>query len=125
MKLLSVSEKTLLFSFAAIFDPPHLLKCTCLFLRHNVANVEREITVNGEQLTGTAQSDIMLKLYEVERRNLYRLLPSVTERHIQHGGHNTMKVSLAAQVMNSAVAAAIYTLVTVGKNNSTVSLNDT
>lgn len=36
-----------------------------------------------------------------------------------------MKVSLAAQVMNSTVAAAINNLVTVGKNNSTVSLNDT
>jgi len=56
---------------------------------------------------------------------VYRLLPSVTERHIQHGGHNTMKVSLAAQFMNNTVAAAIDTLVTVGKNNSTVSLNDT
>jgi hypothetical protein len=55
IKLLSVSEKTPLFSFAAIFDPPHLLKCVCnLFLKHNVANVECEITVNGERLTGTA-----------------------------------------------------------------------
>ena len=87
--------------------------------------MECEITVNGERLTGTVQWDGMLKLYEVERDNLYHLLPSVTERHIQHGGHNTMKVSLAAQVMNSTVAAAINTLVTVGKNNSTVSLNDT
>jgi len=65
------------------------------------------------------------KLYEVEKRNVYRLLPKVTERHIQHGGYNTMKVSLAAQVMNSTVAVTINTLVTVCKNNSTVSLNDT
>jgi len=42
------------------------------------------------------------KLYEVQKHNMYRLLPKVTERHIQHGGHNTMKVSLAAQVMNSS-----------------------
>ena len=53
IKLLSFSEKTPLFSFedkeiSAIFDPPHLLKCRCLFLKHNVANVECEITVNGE-----------------------------------------------------------------------------
>jgi len=41
-------------------------------------------------------------MYEVEKRNVYRLLPTVTERHIQHGGHNTMTVSLAAQVMNSS-----------------------
>ena len=107
MKLLNVSEQTPLFSFAAIFDPPHLLKCTCLFLKHNVANVECEITVNGERLTGTAQWDVMLKLYEVEKRNMYCLLPKVTARHIQHGGHNTMKGSLAAQVMNSTMVAAI------------------
>jgi len=69
MKLLSVSEKTPLVSFAAIFDPPHLLKCICnLFLKHNVANVECEITVNGERLAGTAQWDVILNLYEVEKR---------------------------------------------------------
>jgi len=97
----------------------------CLFLKHNVANVECEITVSGDRLTGTAEWDVILKLYEVERRNVYHLLPKVTERHMQPGGHNTMKVTLIAQIMNSTVAAAVNTLVTVGKNNSTVSLNDT
>ena len=66
-----------------------------------------------------------MKLYEVEKCDVYRVLPKVTERHIQHGGHNTMKVSLAAQIMNSTMAPAINTLVAVGKNSSTVSLNDT
>jgi hypothetical protein len=110
VKLLSVSEKTPLFSFqdweiASVFDPPHLVKCIFnRFLKQNIANVECEITVNGEWLTGTAQWDVILKLYEVEKRNIYRLLPKVTERHIQHGGQNTMKVSLAAQIMNSTVS---------------------
>jgi hypothetical protein len=67
----------------------------------------------------------MLKLYEVEKRIVYRLLPKVTERHTQHVGQNTMKVSLAAQIMNSTVTAAINTVGTEGKNNSTVSLSDT
>ena len=40
-----------------------------------------EITVNGERLTGTAKLDDILKLYEVEERNVYRLLPKVTVRH--------------------------------------------
>jgi hypothetical protein len=129
MKLLGFSEKTLLFSFgdreiSAIFDLPHLLKCLCLFFKHNVINVKFEITVNGERLTGTAQWDIILTLYEVQKRNVYLLLPKVTERYIQHGGKNTMNVSLAAQIMNSTVAPAINTLVTAGKNNNTVSLND-
>ena len=108
-----------------LFDPPPLLKCICLFLKHNVANMECEITVSGERLTGTAKWDDILKLYEVEKCNMYCLLPEVTERHIQRGGQNTMKFNLAAQIMNSTVAPAVNTLVTAGKNNSTVSLNDT
>jgi hypothetical protein len=55
LKQLSISEKTPFFRFqnqeiAAIFDS-HLLKCTQnLFLKHYVANVDCEITVNGERL---------------------------------------------------------------------------
>jgi len=48
---------------------------------------------------------------------VYRLLPKVTERHIKPSGQDTVKVNLAAQVMSSTVAAAISTLVTVGKDN--------
>jgi hypothetical protein len=54
LKLVGVTEETPFFRFqdqkiAAIFDPPHLLKCTHnLFLKHSVAIVEFEITVNGE-----------------------------------------------------------------------------
>jgi len=80
-----------------------------------VANVECEITVNGELLASTAKWDDI----EVEKRNVYRLLPKVTERHIKPSGQYTMKGSLAAQVMSSTVAAAINTLVTVGKDNCT------
>jgi len=58
-------------------------------------------------------------LREVEKRNVYRLLPKVTERHIKPSGQDTMKVNLSAQVMSSTVAAAISTLVTVGKDNGT------
>jgi hypothetical protein len=38
---------------------------------------------------------------------------------------HVMKFSLAVQFMNITVAAAINTPATVGKNNCTVSLNDT
>jgi hypothetical protein len=130
LKKLGVSEGTPFFKFcdqkiAAVFDPPHLLKCTRnLFHKYNVANVECDIALNGEQVIGTAKWDDILKLYEVDKRNVYRLLPKVTERHIKPVGQNTMKVSLAAQVMSSSVAAAISTLVTVGKDQCTVSLND-
>ena len=56
LKILGVSEKTPFFGFqdqeiAAIFDPLSLLKCTCkLSLKHNVANVECGLTVNGDNL---------------------------------------------------------------------------
>jgi hypothetical protein len=60
-----------------------------------------------------------LKLCEVEKRNMYRLLPKVTERHIKPSGQDTMKVSLAAPVMSSTVAAAISTPDTVGKDDCT------
>ena len=77
------------------------------------------------QLTGTAKWDDILKLYEVGKHNVYHLLPKVTKRHIKPGGQKTIKVGLAAEVMSSTVAAAINTLVTVGKDNGTVSLNGT
>jgi len=63
---LGVSEKIPFFGFqsqevAAIFDLPHLLKWTHnLVLKHDVINVECEITVNGKQLTGTAKWEYIL-----------------------------------------------------------------
>ena len=65
-----------------------------------------------------------MKPYEVDRCNVYHLLPEVTERRIKAGAQN-VKVSLATQVMSSAMGAGINPLVTKGKDNSTVSLNDT
>ena len=56
---------------------------------------------------------------------MYHLLLRVTEKHIKPGGQNKMKVSFVTKVMSSTVTAAINTLVTVGKDNCTVSLNDT
>jgi len=121
LKLLGVSEKTPFFRFqdqeiAAIFDPPHLLKCTQnLFLKHNVANVECEITVNGEWLTGTAKWDDSEVVWSWE--TMYRLLPKVTERHMKPSGQDTMKVWL--HKLWATLAGAINTLVTVGKDNWT------
>jgi hypothetical protein len=88
LKLLGVSEKTPFFRFqyqkiAAIFDPPHLLKCTRnLSLKHSVAITEFEITVNAERRTGTAIWDI-LKLYEDDKSSVYCLLPKLSETHIK------------------------------------------
>jgi hypothetical protein len=67
----------------------------------------------------------MLKLYKVDKHNVYHLLPKVTERCIKPGTQNMMKVSLAAQVVSSTMAAAINSLVTVGKENYAMNLNGT
>jgi len=54
LKQLGVSDKTPFFRFrhqeiAAVFDPPHLLKCTYnLFLKHEVMNVGLGVVVNGD-----------------------------------------------------------------------------
>ena len=100
-----------------MFDPPHLLKCARnLFLKHEVMNVGLGVVVNGQPLTGTAKWAYILKVYELDKQNvMYRQLCKVTDRHLKHFAQDAMKVSLAAQVMSSTVAAAIDTHVTAGK----------
>ena len=100
-----------------MFDPPHLLKCTRnLLLKHDVMNVGLGVVVNGQPLTDTAKWADILKVYEIDKQNvLYRQLRQVTDRHLKPFAQDTMKVSLAAQVMSNTVAAAIDTHVTAGK----------
>ena len=121
-KVLHVSEERPFFRFgdqeiAAVFDPPHLLKCTRnLFLKHEVMNVGLVVVVNGQPLIGTAKWADILKVYELDKQNvLYRQLRKVTGRHLKPFAQDAMKVSLAAQVMSNTVAAAIDTHVTAGK----------
>jgi hypothetical protein len=110
---------------ATIFDPPHLLKCTCnIFLKHDVAIVVCTFTLYGEWLTGAAKWQDILQLYEVDKRPVYRLLPKVTETHMQHCAQSAVTISLSAQAVSSIVTAAINTPVTAGKDKCAVSLND-
>jgi hypothetical protein len=61
-----------------MFDLPHLLKCTYSFvLKHDVTNMECEITANGEQLTETTKWEDVLKVYEVDRHIVYYMLLKV------------------------------------------------
>jgi hypothetical protein len=61
LKHLGVSEETPFVRFqnqeiTAMCDPPHLLKFICILSpKHDVINVECDITVNGERLTRTAK----------------------------------------------------------------------
>jgi hypothetical protein len=83
---LGVSENTPFFKFcdqdiAAVFDPPHPLKCTRnLFLEHDMTNVWLGV-VNGQRLCGSAKwADI---LYEIDNQSvLYHLLHNVIDRHV-------------------------------------------
>jgi hypothetical protein len=86
-------------------------------------NMECVITVNGEQLTGTAKWQEVLKSHVFKKCLVYRLLLKVTDRHVKLGVQSQMKVNLATQVMSSSLAAAFNALVTTGKYNCIVSLN--
>ena len=129
LKQLGVYEDALFFRFqnqeiAAVFNPPYLLKCTCsFFCKYDVVNVECDITVNGEQLAGTAKWQDVLKLYQFDKYLVYCLLPKVTDRHVRPGVQSQMKVNFAAQVTSSNMAAAFNALVTARKYNWFVNLN--
>jgi hypothetical protein len=79
-------------------------------------NVGLGVVVNRQPLTGTAKWADILKVYELDKQNvLYRVMRHVTDRHLKPFAQDAMKVSLAAQVMSTSVAAAIDTHVTAGK----------
>jgi len=72
-------------------------------------NVGFGVVVNGQPLTGTPKWADTFKVHEIDKQNvLYRQLCNVTDRHLKHFAQDAMKVSLAAQVMSSTVAAAIF-----------------
>jgi hypothetical protein len=54
---------------------------------------------------------------------MYRLLPKVTETHMQPCVQSAVNISLSAQAISSIVAATINTLVTAGKDKCALSLN--
>jgi len=71
-----------------------------------VTNVGLWVVVNGRRIEG----------YENDKQHvLYYLLHNMTYRHLKPFTQDAMKVSLAAQIMSSTVAAAIDTHVTASK----------
>jgi len=69
-----------------------------------------ETAVNGQPLTGTAKWADILKVYEIDKRNV---LHNVTERRLKPFAQDAM--ILTTKVMRNTVAAAIDTPVTAGK----------
>ena len=66
-----------------------------------------------------------MKLYNADKLNVYHLLSKGTEGCMKPCDQHVIKVSLAVQFMSITVVEAVNTLVTVGKDNCAVSLNDT
>ena len=99
--------------FVKVHNEPNAILLRARMQRMNVGLGD---VVNGQPLTCIAKWADILKLYELDKQNvLYCQLCKVTDRHLKYFAQDAMKVSLAAQVMSSTVAAAIDTHVTAGK----------
>jgi hypothetical protein len=118
MKLLGSDRIEPFFQFqnqaiATIYGPPHLLKYTRNpFLKYDV-QFESEHLDN--QLPVIAKMEHIVNIYKQEKHFLIRRLCKLTDTHLAPVTQCAMKVSLAAQVISHTVAAAIYSLVSYGK----------
>lgn len=87
------------------FDPPHLIKAT----RNNLLT---NIIKSGDKIMSWKYIE---KLYEIDRENINRLVPKLTQdTHIYPNNFQRMKVKYAAQVLSFSVASAINTLIALG-----------
>jgi hypothetical protein len=117
MKLLGSTTSEPFFQFqnqavATIYNPPHLLKCTCnLFLKYDVQFESEHLK---SQLL-VAKWEHIVELYKSDRHLLICTLFKLTETHLATVTLSAMKVSLAAQVMSHTVAAGLYAIAANGK----------
>ena len=81
-----------------MYDPPHLLKN----LRRSLMKYDLETN------KGTISFDYIKNFYLLDQKNPVQCAPKLTDKHIFTEGMNLMKVSLAAQVFSSSVAAGMY-----------------
>jgi hypothetical protein len=75
------------------------------------------------QLPAIAKWEHIEKLYKRDKPYLIRSLYKLTDTHLAPVTQCAMKVSLAAQVMSSTVAAGVYFLVSSGKEVSSFSFH--
>jgi len=119
MKLLGLTGVEPFFQFqnqtiATIYDLPHLLKCACnLFLKYDVQFESEHL---DSQPPVIAKWEHIVNIYKQEKHflicRLWKLADTPTWPPVTQCA---MKVSLAAQVMSHTVAAAVYFLVSYGK----------
>ena len=87
-------------AIATIYDPPDLLKCTRNLFRKYDVQLESEHL--DSQLPAIAKWEHIQKLYEQDKRFLYRSMFKLTDAHLAPATQCAMKVSLAAQVMSQS-----------------------
>ncbi|KAI4468165.1 thap domain-containing protein 9 [Holotrichia oblita] len=84
-----------------IFDTPHLLKSTRNnFLLHKFVIKE-----------GTTDKKYIVDFYNQDKKQSFRLAPSLSDAHLSPNNFQKMKVKLAAQILSASVAAALNTYI--------------
>jgi hypothetical protein len=73
----------------------------------------------ANQLPGIAKWEHILKLYELDKPNWFRLVYKLTDTRLNPVAQSAMKVSFAAQIMSHTVSAGLNTLVSTGKKHCT------
>jgi hypothetical protein len=99
----NVSGKEIVF----MFDPPHLLKAT----RNNFFNYwfksENKI----------AEKIYLKQFYDIDKSQVHRLAPKLTDIHINTNSFQKMRVKYAAHVFSHTVVTGMTTLVACDKLN--------
>ena len=84
-----------------VADPPHLLKNT----RNNLMTKNIEYSLNGSK--GTAKWSHLQQLYDVDTSHELRVVPKLTDNHLNPPRGKKMKVILACQIFSNSTAAGI------------------
>ncbi|CAK1591187.1 unnamed protein product [Parnassius mnemosyne] len=84
-----------------IFDVPHLIKC----IRNNL--LSNDFIYKGKLISW----EYIEELYAKQKQKDLRLIPKVTEKHINPNNFQKMRVKYAAQIFSRSVFAAISVLV--------------
>lgn len=87
-----------------MFDPPHLLKST----RNNFFNYR---LVSEDKII---ESKHLKQFYNSDAQRTHRLAPKLTEKHMNPGPFQKMKVKFASQVFSKTVVCAMTTCMTDG-----------
>lgn len=84
-----------------MFDPPHLLKST----RKNFFNYR---FVSGDNII---ESKYLKEFYNFDVRRTHKLVPKLTDNHINPGPFQKMKVKFASQIFSETVSSGMNTCV--------------